>query len=185
MVFNWHASLRMPGSEPSLSLACQGFPTRSHTRKACVLMFPPFYTSLRLLQQEYTASAPNMGMGCTCDPSSGCIGLVQTRNVPRGAQICLVPKASIKEPSHGLGKGSLTNPWWLSVSLLWTVTCLRWPHYPSADGGGSGWGLGWGAGSGGIGSRLFLSLAPWLPNDPLLFGHFVEQMSLVPVPICH
>jgi hypothetical protein len=49
MVFNWHASLRMPGSELSFSLECQGFPTRGHTRKAGILMLPPFYTSHRLM----------------------------------------------------------------------------------------------------------------------------------------
>lgn len=94
--FNWHATLRMPGSEPSFSLARQGFPLRGHTHKARVLLFPPLYTSHRLMLQEYSASVPNMDMGCTCEPSSGLHRALSNKECARGARICLVHKASTK-----------------------------------------------------------------------------------------
>lgn len=82
MVFNWHASLRMPGSEPSFSLECQGFPTQGHNRKARVLMFPPLHTSHRLMLQEYIARALNMDMDVPVSYLQACIRLFQTRNGP-------------------------------------------------------------------------------------------------------
>lgn len=155
MVFNWRTSLRMPRSEPSFFSGSPRFPyAQPHPHKAQVLMSPPpFYTSHRLMLQEYVASVPDMDPEYTCEHRA-----LSNEECAAGARICLVHKASTHPWPW---KCSLTNPWWPSVSLPQTVARLRWPHHHCSQG-------------------LFLSLPHWLPNDSLLFGHFVEQMSLVP-----
>lgn len=110
MVFNWHAILRMPGSEPSFSLACQGFPTHSHTHKAQVLLFPPFYTSHRLMLQNTQPVCQTRTWDVAVSHPQACIGLFQTRNVPGVLGSALFTRLQPKQPIHGLGKGSLTNP---------------------------------------------------------------------------
>lgn len=153
MVFNWHASLRMPGSEAHFSLAPPCSPKHSHTHKAPALMSLPFYTSHRLTPQECLASAAHVDTESTYGPSSGLHRALSHKDYAQCAHICLVCKTSTKgthpRPWQGLFGQSLVAP---SVSTTDS-------HLPEV-----------------VTSSLFFSLpgalcsVPWLPNGPLLWS---------------